>query len=406
MGERCSPYYRALGQAETPEAKGKRRVMRLRWTWRLGSIAGIDVGVHPSWLLVFALFAYVAMERSSLLGFDLPLVQRIFLGLAVSLVLFASVIVHEFSHAFVARRQGIPIGNITLFLFGGVATILREPGTPMDEVRMATAGPLASVALALIFGLIWFICSELGFLWGTAFAALLALSNAMLAIFNMLPAFPSDGGRVLRALLWKATGSQARGTGYAAMVSALIAGLLMLTGLTIAVVDYKQDPFWSFALWPVIIGAFLLQAALASARQARINLALERMPITDCFARKLISVPADMSVASFVSQLAVGDPSAGYAVVNDGKFVGLLSVRDTGGVPHSLWEVTPVSAVMTPSHRVPGLTASAAACEGLAQLELQAVRELPVFDNGALTGVISHDTIFAALRAKERVPES
>jgi Zn-dependent protease len=380
--------------------------MRLRWTWRIGSIAGIDVGVHPSWLLVFALFAYVAMERSSLLGFDLPLVQRIILGLAVSLVLFASVIVHEFSHAFVARRQGIPIGNITLFLFGGVATILREPGTPMDEVRMATAGPLASVALALIFGLIWFICSELGFLWGTAFAALLALSNAMLAIFNMLPAFPSDGGRVLRALLWKATGSQARGTGYAAMVSALIAGLLMLTGLTVAVVDYKQDPFWSFALWPVIIGAFLLQAALASARQARINLALERMPITDCFARKLISVPADMSVASFVSQLAVGDPSAGYAVVNDGKFVGLLSVRDTGGVPHSLWEVTPVSAVMTPSHRVPGLTANAAACEGLAQLELQAVRELPVFDNGALTGVISHDTIFAALRAKERVPES
>ncbi|HEY7981083.1 MAG TPA: hypothetical protein VID19_06335, partial [Candidatus Eremiobacteraceae bacterium] len=99
-------------------------------------------------------------------------------------------------------------------------------------------------------------------------------------------------------------------------------------------------------------------------------------------------------------------PSAGYAVVNDGKFVGLLSVRDTGGVPHNLWEVTPVSAVMTPSHRVPGLTADAAACEGLAQLEMQAVRELPVFDNGALTGVISHDTIFAALRAKERVPES
>jgi Zn-dependent protease len=345
----------------------------------------------------------VAMERSSLLGFDLPFAQRVVLGLAVSLVLFASVIVHEFSHAFVARRQGIPIGNITLFLFGGVATILREPGTPMDEVRMATAGPLASVALAVIFGIVWLICAAAGFLWGSAFSALLALANAMLAIFNMLPAFPSDGGRVLRALLWKATGSQARGTGYAAMVSAFIAGLLMLTGLGLAVLDYRQDPDWSFALWPVIIGAFLLQAALASARQARINLALERMPITDCFARKLISVPADMSVASFISQLAVGDLTAGYAVVNDGKFVGLLSVRDTGNVPHNLWEVTPVSAVMTPSHRVPGLTADAAACEGLAQLELQAVRELPVFDNGALTGVISHDTIFAALRAKERV---
>src|SRR5471032_100314 len=156
--------------AETPVVKGKRRVMRLRWTWRLGSIAGIDVGVHPSWLLVFALFAYVAAERSSLLGFDLPLPQRIALGLAVSLVLFASVIVHEFSHAFVARRQGIPIGNITLFLFGGVATILREPGTPMDEVRMAVAGPLASVGLAVFFGIVWLLCTAAGFVWGTAFA--------------------------------------------------------------------------------------------------------------------------------------------------------------------------------------------------------------------------------------------
>jgi Zn-dependent protease len=380
--------------------------MRLRWTWRIGSIAGIDVGVHPSWLIVFALFAYVASVRSLLVGFDLPLGQRIALGLTVSLTLFASVIVHEFSHAFVARRQGIPIGNITLFLFGGVATILREPGTPMDEVRMATAGPLASVGLALLFGIIWLICSALGFVWGMAFSGLLALSNFMLAVFNMLPAFPSDGGRVLRALLWKASGSQARGTGIAAMVSAFIAGLLMLAGLSFAVIEYSQDPYWSFALWPVIIGAFLLQAALASARQARINLALERMPITECFAHKLISVPADTSVASFVSQLAVGDPSAGYAVVNDGKFVGLLAVRDTGGVPHNLWEHTPVSAVMTPSHRVPGLTANVAACEGLAQLELQAVRELPVFDDGALTGVISHDTIFAALHAKERAHES
>jgi Zn-dependent protease len=377
--------------------------MRLRWTWRLGSIAGIDVGVHPSWLLVFALFAYVAAERSSLLGFDLPLTQRIALGLAVSLVLFASVIVHEFSHAFVARRQGIPIGNITLFLFGGVATILREPGTPMDEVRMAAAGPLASVALAVIFGIVWAICAAAGFLWGSAFSALLALANCMLAIFNLLPAFPSDGGRILRALLWKASGSQARGTGIAAMVSACIAGSLMIAGLWYAVTSYREDPDWSFALWPVVIGAFLLQAALASARQARINLALERMPITECFAHKLISVPADTSVASFVSQLAVGDPSAGYAVVNDGKFVGLLAVRDTGGVPHNLWEHTPVSAVMMPSHRVPGLTADVAACEGLAQLELHAVRELPVFDNGALTGVITHDTIFAALRAKERI---
>src|SRR5450755_4881018 len=178
--------------------------MRLRWTVRIGRNAGNEIGVHPSWLIVYALFAYSAFEGSSLLDFPLSHAQRVALGLTVSLLLFASVVVHEFAHAFVARRQGIPIGNITLFLFGGVATILREPGTPMDEVRMAAAGPLASVGLAVIFGIVWLLCNAAGFVWGTAFAALLALSNCMLAIFNMLPAFPSDGGRVLRALLWKA----------------------------------------------------------------------------------------------------------------------------------------------------------------------------------------------------------
>ena len=376
--------------------------MRLRWTWRIGSIAGIDIGVHPSWLVVFALFAYVAFDRSSLLGFDLPDGQRVALGLLVSLVLFASVVVHEFSHAFVARRQGIPIGNITLFLFGGVATILREPGTPMDEVRMAAAGPLASVGLAVIFGGLWLACAALNLTWGAAFCELLALCNFMLAVFNLLPAFPSDGGRILRAIIWKAVGSQARATGIAAMVSILIASLLMSAGLWYAIAEHDTDPQSSLALWPVVIGAFLLQAALASARQARINLALERMRVTECLAQKLISVPADTTVASFVSQLAVGDPSAGYVVVNDGKFVGLLAVRDTGAVPHDLWDHTPVSAVMTPSHRVPGLTSDAAACDALAQLERHAVRELPVFENGTLTGVITHDTIFAALRAKER----
>ncbi len=380
--------------------------MRLRWTVRIGTIAGIEIGVHPSWLIVYALFSYSAFELSSLLDFPLPHAQRVALGMTASLLLFASVVVHEFAHAFVARRQGIPIGNITLFLFGGVATILREPGSPGDEVWMAGAGPLASFGLSAFFGLVWLIFRAAHFEWGWALAEFLTVGNALLGLFNLLPAFPSDGGRIVRAALWRIMKSQARATGVAALISTVVASLLILTGIVFAIVSYRTDPNWSFALWPVVIGIFLFQASLASARQARINLALERMRVTECLSPKLISVPADTSVAAFVSSIVVGDPSAAYAVVDDGRFIGLIAVRDTGAVPHNLWDVTPVRAVMTPAQRLPGINADAAACDALSQLELHTVHELPVFDAGSLQGTVSHETIFAALRAKEKAASS
>lgn len=380
--------------------------MRLRWTIRIGSIAGIEIGVHPSWLIVYALFSYSAFEGSALLEFPFSQAQRIALGMTVSLLLFASVVVHEFAHAVVARRQGIPIGNITLFLFGGVATILREPGSPTDEVWMAGAGPLASFCLSALFGLVWLIFRALNFKWGWALAEFLAVGNLLLGLFNLLPAFPSDGGRIVRAALWRSLKSQARATGFAALISTVVASLLILTGILFSILSYRSDPNWSFALWPVVIGGFLFQASLASARQARINLALERMSVMDCLSPKLISVPAETSVANFVSAIVVGDPSAAYAVVEDGRFIGLVAVRDTGGVPHNLWSVTPVRAVMTPVHRLPSVSASSAACDALTQLELHTVRELPVFDGGSLAGTVTHETIFTALRARERAAAS
>src|SRR5271166_356391 len=129
--------------------------MLARPSWRLGSIAGIEIAIHPSWLVIFVLFAYVIMKAppliSAQLGVPLSTKDPVALGLLGSFAVFASVVIHEFCHALVARRLGIPIGNITLFLFGGVATILREPGTPADELKVAAAGPAASLALGVLF---------------------------------------------------------------------------------------------------------------------------------------------------------------------------------------------------------------------------------------------------------------
>src|SRR5215472_7462736 len=175
--------------------------MFVRGTLRLGRIAGIEIAVHPSWLIIYALFAWSAITIAPSLDPHLTKTGVISLGLVYALLLFASVVLHELSHAIVARRLGIPIGNITLFLFGGVASIEREPGSPTDELAMAAAGPAASIVIGL---LCWVVMWPLParFLWANELLLFLGWSNIALAIFNLLPAFPSDGGRILRAFIW------------------------------------------------------------------------------------------------------------------------------------------------------------------------------------------------------------
>src|SRR5215469_4358316 len=376
--------------------------MVVRSSWRIGKIAGVDIAVHPSWLIIFALFAYAATVSVKAIAadsdFKLSTSNDIVLGVIGALVLFACVVIHELSHAVVARRLGIPIGNITLFLFGGVASILREPGTPADEIKMAGAGPLASIALAVLFGGIAWLTADVRVQWIPTLCLFLGVANAVLAVFNLLPAFPSDGGRILRAIIWSFVKSQARATGIASAVSAVVAALLVVAGATMAF-----HRMWN-GIWLVFIALFLLQAAIASGRQARIGLALERMRTGDCMARTLIPIAADAPLTAFVAAIS-DDRRAGYPVVADGAFVGLVNPRDTGAVPPMLWPQTPVSAIMTPAARLPALRADQPAADALAAIIKSGARSLPVFDDGELAGVVSEESIFAALRERSATPD-
>jgi Zn-dependent protease len=369
--------------------------MLIRSSWRIGSIAGIEIAIHPTWLVIYALFAYAAMLSAQAIadlnGVPLSTRNGFILGLIAALVLFACVVVHEFAHAVVARRLGIPIGNITLFLFGGVASILREPGTPADEIKMAAAGPLASVALAVVFGGLAALTGRLHWPWIFTLCTFLAVTNLVLALFNLLPAFPSDGGRILRAILWRFMGSQARATSVASTVSAVVAALLVVAGGLMAV---RHE--WN-GIWLIFIALFLLQAAIASGRQARVSLTLERTRTGDVMARTLIPVSGDAPLTAFVAQVADGRRTA-YPVVVDGNFVGLVSPRDTASVPPALWEHTPVRAIMTPAAGLPQLSADAPASDALAALAKSGARSLPVLENGEVTGVVSEESIFAGLR--------
>jgi Zn-dependent protease/CBS domain-containing protein len=370
--------------------------MRFRWTWNVGRIAGIAISIHPSWLIIYALFAWTATIAVRLFSPELNRTSSLVLGLIASLVLFASVVAHEFAHALVARRLGIPIGGITLFLFGGVATIMREPNRPADELKMAIAGPALSVALSAIFFGLSVAADALNWLWGSTLCLFLAVANGLLAAFNLLPAFPSDGGRVLRSLLWMAQPSQARATVWASGVSVIVAA-----GLIVAGIFFVFGAHETRGLWWVLIGVFLAQAALTSGRTARVDLALERMHVRDCMVRTLVPVPAQTSVAAFIGEVA-GKPQTGYPVVDQGTLVGLADVRQTAGIPVPLWHQTPMSAVMTPISHTIALTGAESARDVLNKLADRKVGELPVYDNGELVGIVSQDSIFRALHATQK----
>src|SRR5215469_3726364 len=375
--------------------------MFVRGTLRLGRIAGIEIAIHPSWLLIYALFAWSAMTYASETWHYLTRAGVITLGLVFALALFASVILHELSHAIVARRLGIPVGNITLFLFGGVASILREPGAPADELKVAIAGPAASVVISIACSLI---DALLPYGWWKDLFYALAWSNAALAVFNLLPAFPSDGGRIFRAIIWHFRNSQARATQIASMTSLVIAAGLIGGGIFLAFDSERVlgtgPTIMVKGYWWILLGLFLGQAALASMRGARVSLILETMPVAECMARTLIPVPTTTTIAGFIAQMAVAGRSAGYPVVDDGAFVGLVTLQDTAAVPHVLWPQTPITAVMAPSSRTPAISAQMPAFEALETLDARHVGELPVFENGTLTGVVSKETIFAALHAR------
>jgi len=375
--------------------------MFVRGSWRLGEIAGIEVAVHPSWLVIFVVFSIFAtlgaQEFAQGMGVRLSTASGAVLGVLAALAVFASVVIHEFSHALVARRLGIPTGNITLFLFGGVASILREPGSPGDEAKLAAAGPAASLILCAIFAALSFAADRLG--WGWAFTLLwiLASANLVLALFNLLPAFPSDGGRLLRAALWRMLGSQARAAAIASRISVVVAGLLIVAGFWLSLHRIFNG------IWLMFIALFLLLAAIASGRQARLNLALERLRVADLMVRTLIPVSGDSSLAAFVAGVASDGARAGYPVVSGGTFLGLANPRDTASVSPALWAQTPVSAIMTPAARMPALAPGAAASDALAALTQSGARTLPVFEDGQLVGVVSDEAIFSGLRDRNRV---
>jgi Zn-dependent protease len=235
---------------------------------RVGSLFGIAITVNPSWVLIFALVAYsIATPMGPLQGATLSTFERATIGAVASFLFFASVLFHELAHSLLARRRGVPVSGITLFIFGGVSSLEGEPPTAPSEAWISAVGPLTSLAIGIgfyVLALPFGARSPLGLMFGY-----LAFANVALAIFNILPAYPLDGGRVLHALVWRATGDRLVATRIAANIGGVIAALLIALGIGATLLTGSGA-----GLWTTFIGWFLLQAGNAERRQSEVKGAL------------------------------------------------------------------------------------------------------------------------------------
>ena len=227
-------------------------------SFRLGRVLGIPVEINGSWIVIFIILTIILSQRFSDANLDWPAAQRWGVAIVMAVLFFLSVLAHELSHSLVAVRKGIPVREITLFIFGGVSRLAHEPRRPFTEFTVAVVGPLSSLILSGIFGGVWYLLGA-GHSTLEVILFLLAWTNLTLAVFNILPGYPLDGGRVLRAAVWGLTGSHRRATQIAVRAGQTIGVLTVLAGVPMGLFVDVID-----GIWIALVGGFLFSAATAS----------------------------------------------------------------------------------------------------------------------------------------------
>lgn len=352
----------------------------------LFDVAGFAVKVDWSWAILALLIAWsLAQGFFPSLYEGLPTLTYWWMGIAGVLGLFLSILLHELSHSVVARWYGLPIRGITLFIFGGVAELEEEPLSPRVEFRMAVAGPILSVLLGGLFWLLAWIGMAAG--WSdpvVGVARYLASLNLMLAVFNLIPAFPLDGGRVLRAYLWHRWRDMRRATRVAANCGMAFALFLMAVGLLNVVAGDVGGGIW----W-ILIGLFLRGAAAGSYADLRTRQAIEGRKVRDFMSGNPIVVSPGLSIRHLAEDYVLRHHHEFFPVVAEGRVMGSVSLKQVKEVPRDRWEAARVADIMTPAGPANAIEADAAAMAALTVMQREKAGRLLVTDRGALVGIIS-----------------
>jgi len=364
-------------------------------SFTIGRIRGIPIGVHYTWLIALFMITWslaAGYFPATYPGWGRPTSWLV--GAASAILLFVSVLLHELCHSVVAQARGLAVHSITLFIFGGVSNIARESDDPQDEFLISVVGPVSSLVLAGIFWAAFQAIpndtSPLGaLLW------YLALVNFMLAVFNILPGFPLDGGRVLRAILWGVTGSMVRGTNIASIVGQIVAFCFVGYGFWLIL----NNEFLS-GVWIGFIGWFLNSAAEATRRQVQIQEGFRGIKVSSVMAPDPPYVSPALSVRELVNEYILRRGLRALPVAQDGRIVGLVTLSDVKHLPESEWDRDSVGAIMTrPPLKTLGPDESAA--RALELLVNQDVNQLVVVDtDGTLLGILSRGDVMRFLQMR------
>jgi len=361
---------------------------------------GIPVIVHYTLWLVFLLIAWTLASGYMPQQYPgLTTVTYWAIGIASAAVLFLSVLIHELSHSYIAKKNGLPIARITLFFFGGVSEMTEEPRDAGLEVRMAAAGPLMSFLIAGILGGVWYVAQAARFpIVITATLGYGALINAMLGAFNLLPAFPLDGGRVFRGSLWKHSNNLITATRTATRLSESLSLLMMLGGFVAIIFGYFVD-----GVWLAFLGWFIRSGAETSLRQTLVGETLSGVTISDIMTRQVLTVPPFITIQQLVSDYFLVHPHGGYPVVQDGRLLGLITLDGVRAVQKEARSYETVANAMIPIERTCAVPPNVSALDALHRMARDRVGRLLVTQEGQLVGIVTRGDLMRTIRTRQEL---
>jgi len=360
---------------------------------KIGQVFGIPIFLHLSWILIFGLITYSLVDEYGARYPQWTSSQLWSLGVITSLLFFGSVLFHELSHSAVARHYRIPVASITLFFFGGIASITRDPDSAGQEFLMAAAGPASSYVLAGAFWLLALATPNDSM--PNALATWLAGTNALLATFNLLPGFPLDGGRVFRSIVWAITKNYSKSTRIASRVGQGIAYAMMAFGLYTAFVLHSSVN----GVWFVFLGWFLLTAARQSYQQVEAQGALQGLRAVDVMTSDMPTVARDLSLDEYAREVSRTGRRA-HLVVSDSKLVGLMRVEVLQAVPREEWPSTSVQAVMIPREKLAWTAPEEPVLSVLERMRSANVDQLAVIREDNVVGLVTRDSILRVVQAR------
>lgn len=372
---------------------------------KLVRLFGVELGLHYSWIIIAVLIVFSLGDHFHIIHPEWTPGLVWGISILTGVLFFVFLFAHELSHALVAKASGLPIHKITLFALGGMAQIEKEPTRASTEFWMGIVGPITSFVIGVV---LLGIAVAGGWTWRSepptpALAILVWLGyiNILLAVFNMIPGFPLDGGRVLRAIIWGITKSADGSTRIAARIGQLVGIGFILYGIF---EFFQQQTFGG--LWLAFIGWFLMNAAGASYMQLKASNALAGVKVGQVMSQECQPVAANISLQDFVDQFLLRTGRRCFIVADNGRPLGLITPAEVRQVPRDDWNVTSVQAAMKPLERIHSVTPEMPVMNAMEIMAREDVNQLPVVSDGHLAGILSRAHVLELLRAKSELGQN